>query len=313
VEGSATSEASDTSFRVTLSMAEMRSASNGCSEVVSVPALVCSRPDYERGRLSVRVGIVSGSGTAEIPGMLRTTRTTLATTHGPADITTGTLAGVDVVHISRHGEGHIRLSNNVNHRANVSALLESRVDCLVSLTVCGAVDPDLALGSLVVFDDLYYPSNRLPDGTLCTWYQEAGQSGRGHWIFDRPFSEEIRSRLIDAALCGGLSLESGGCYGHVDGPRFNTRAEIAAQAAAGVVAVSQTAGPEVVLAAEAELPMALVGYLTDYANGVKAEPEPVEALLQRIAASTEVFATLLKAVLPTLDRVGRVGTVHRFE
>jgi 5'-methylthioadenosine phosphorylase len=54
-------------------------------------------------------------------------------------------------------------------------------------------------------------------------------------------------------------LESTGCYGHVEGPRFNTRTEIAALAAAGVVAVSQTAGPEVVLAAEAELPMALVG------------------------------------------------------
>jgi len=121
------------------------------------------------------------------------------------------------------------------------------------------VHHDLALGSLVVFDDLYFPSNRLPDGTLCTWYQKAGQSGRGHWIFDRPFSEAIRSGLIDAALRGGLSLESTGCYGHVEGPRFNTRTEIAALAAAGVVAVSQTAGPEVVLAAEAELPMALVG------------------------------------------------------
>ena len=79
-----------------------------------------------------------------------------------------------------------------------------------------------------------------------------------------------------------------------------------------MVAVSQTAGPEVVLAAEAELPMELVGYLTDYANGVKAEPEPIEALLQRIAASTATFATLLEVVLPTLRRVGPVGTVHRF-
>jgi 5'-methylthioadenosine phosphorylase len=165
---------------------------------------------------------------------------------------------------------------------------------------------------LVVFDDLYFPSNRLPDGTLCTWYQKAGQLGRGHWIFDRPFSDEIRSSLIDAAPRSGLSLESSGCYGHVDGPRFNTRTEIAVLAAAGVVAVSQTAGPEVVLTAEAELPMALVGYLTDYANGVKVEQESVEALLQRIAASTATFATLLEAALQMLDRMSPVGTAHRF-
>ena len=38
---------------------------------------------------------------------------------------------------------------------------------------------------------------------------------------------------------------------------------------AGVTAVSQTAGPETVLAGEAVLPYALVGYATDYANGVR--------------------------------------------
>ena len=61
-------------------------------------------------------------------------------------------------------------------------------------------------------------------------------------------------------------MRDGGCYGHVDGPRFNTKAEIRGLAAAGVTAVSQTAGPETVLAGEAELPFALVGYATDYAE-----------------------------------------------
>lgn len=262
----------------------------------------------------MRVGIISGTGTAELPGLQRTRRVTVATEFGPADVTTGTLSDVEVVHVSRHGQGHVRLSNNVNHRANLSALLESSVDCLISLTVCGAVRPELALGSLIIFDDLYFPSNRLPDGSLCTWYQEAGMSGRGHWIFDRPFSEELRTGLMDAALLKTLPLESGGCYGHVDGPRFESRSEIAALAAANVVAVSQTAGPEIVLAAEVELPMALVGCLTNYANGVgtAVEPEPVRPLLDRIAASTETFTSLLEAALPSLRRVGPVGTVHRF-
>ena len=52
-------------------------------------------------------------------------------------------------------------------------------------------------------------------------------------------------------------MRDGGCYGHVDGPRFNTKAEIRGLAPAGVTAVSQTAGPETVLAGEAELPFAL--------------------------------------------------------
>jgi 5'-methylthioadenosine phosphorylase len=44
------------------------------------------------------------------------------------------------------------------------------------------------------------------------------------------------------------------------------------------VPVSQTAAAEVVLAGEAELPFALVGYATDYDNGVQEEPTPVERL-----------------------------------
>ena len=95
-----------------------------------------------------------------------------------------------------------------------------------------------------------------------------------------------------------MAVRDGGCYGHVDGPRFNTRAEIRGLAACGVTAVSQTAGPETVLCGEAELPYALLGFLTDYANGVKDEATPVETLIEMMAASTDAFAAVLRAALP---------------
>ena len=104
-------------------------------------------------------------------------------------------------------------------------------------------------------------------------------------------------------------MRDGGCYGHVDGPRFNTRAEIRGLALAGVTAVSQTAGPETVLAGEAELPYALVGYATDYANGVQAEPTPVARLLELIAASTEAFGRLFGGGPAAVD--GRAGARRR--
>ena len=68
--------------------------------------------------------------------------------------------------------------------------------------------------------------------------------------------------------------------------------------AAGVTAVSQTAGPETVLAGEAEIPYALIGYATDYANGVSPEPTPVEELVRLIGASADVFAKTLEKALP---------------
>src|SRR5215207_9663698 len=248
----------------------------------------------------MEIGVISGTGTYALPGFEGGAPEPVATAWGEARVARGTFAGVAVAHVSRHEAGHVRLSNHVAHRANLDALRQLGVVGALAVTVCGAVDPDVELGSLLCFEDLHFPSNRLPDGSLCTFYGEPGDPARGHWIYEGPYSPELRRALLGAAADTGLAMRDGGCYGHVDGPRFNTRAEIRGLAACGVTAVSQTAGPETVLAGEAELPFALVGYATDYANGVHAQATPVERLLELIAASTETFARVLAEALPRI-------------
>ncbi|CAA9487448.1 MAG: 5'-methylthioadenosine phosphorylase [uncultured Solirubrobacteraceae bacterium] len=260
------------------------------------------------------IGVITGSGTYALPGSNGVAREVVTTPWGEVEVSRGEIGGVEVLHVSRHGEGHPRLSNHVEHRANIAALSRLGATAAVGLTVCGAVDPDIELGSLICFDDLHFPSNRLPDGDLCTFYARPGDPRRGHWIFEAPYCDPLRQALLGGAREAGLPMVDSGCYGHVDGPRFNTRAEIRALAACGVTAVSQTAGPETVLAGEAELPFALVGYATDHANGVKAQATPVARLLELIAASTETFARLLAAGLPRVDEsaLAPTGVVYRF-
>ncbi|MGH8994593.1 MAG: MTAP family purine nucleoside phosphorylase [Acidimicrobiales bacterium] len=261
------------------------------------------------------IGLISGSGTEHWPGLEDVRTRTAETAYGPVELVSGRVGGVEVVHLSRHGPSHRSLSNHVGHKANLSALIADEVDAVIGCTVCGSVDPSLTPGSLVVFDDLYFPSNRLPDGSLCSWHDQAGGADRGHWIFDRPFSEPLRRALVHAGEGLDTALVDGGTYGYVDGPRFNTRAEIIALARVGVSALSQTAGPEAVLAGEAGLPYALVGFVTDYANGVVDEPEALEALLARVARSGESFASLVAAALPQLpaDGLAPSGVVHRVD
>jgi purine nucleoside phosphorylase len=262
----------------------------------------------------MEIGVITGSGTYALPGFEGDGPVPVTTQWGDALVSRGTFAGVRVAHVSRHGEGHVRLSNHVTHRANVGALRELGVDAAIAVTVCGAVDPAVELGSLICFDDLHFPVNRLPDGSLCTFFAEPGERDRGHWIYENPYAPPLRAALLEGAERSGLPIQDGGCYGHVDGPRFNTRAEIRGLVACGVTAVSQTAGPETVLAGEAELPFALVGYATDYANGVQAEATPVERLLELIAASTETFARVLAEALPRIDAstLAPAGIVYRF-
>ena len=262
----------------------------------------------------MRVGVLTGTGTYALPGFEGRAAEPVETAWGTAEVTRGRFGEVEVLHVSRHGAGHPRLSNHVTHRANIAALAELGADAVVSVTVCGAVDPSVELGSLIVFDDLHFLANRLADGSLCTFYPEAGDRRRGHWIFDRPFAEPVRRALLEGAAAAGHPARDGGCYGHVDGPRFNTRAEIRSLAAAGVTAVSQTAGPETVLCGEAELPYALIGYATDYANGVEDDPTPVAELLRLIEASAAVFAGVVREALERIPAdVGPTGFVYRFE
>ncbi len=262
------------------------------------------------------IGIITGSGTYALPDLAETESLALETPFGPAALTRGRFAGEEVLHVSRHGEGHVRLSNHVAFRANVWALHELGARAVIGCTACGAVDRDVPLGSLVVFDDLHFLSNRLPDGSPCTFFTEAGDRARGHWIYDRPYSPELRDALLAGAGEAGHAARDGGCYGHVDGPRFNTRAEIRGLAACGVTAVSQTGGPETVLCGELELPFALLGFATDYANGVRPEePTPVSELIRLMGESTGIFAGVLSAALPRLSErsPAPAGVVYRFE
>lgn len=262
------------------------------------------------------VGVVTGSGSHALPGFAGARPVAVPTPWGDAEVARGEWCGADVLHVSRHGAGHARLSNHLEHRATAWALRELGASAVVGCTACGAVDPELALGSLVVFDDLHFPSNRLPDGGLCTLFDAPGDPSRAHWVLHGgPFSEGVRGALLSAAAESGVAVRDGGCYGHVDGPRFNTPTEIAALAALGVVAVSQTGGPETVLMGEAAIPYALVGFATDHANGVREPPTPVERLVALMARSTGTFAQILAGALPLLNAKApaSAGTLLRFE
>ena len=68
------------------------------------------------------IGILTGSGTYALPGFEGSGPQPVYTHWGEALVSRGTWAGVEVLHISRHGAGHLRLSNHVTHRANIAAL-----------------------------------------------------------------------------------------------------------------------------------------------------------------------------------------------
>lgn len=261
-----------------------------------------------------RIAFITGSGFYEMLQADGEDRK-VATPYGTVTVWVGTRHGHTVLFVARHGLHHERLSNHVGHRGNLCALRELGAQAVVASTAVGVLDPALRLGVPILFDDLFFPSNRLADGSLATFFTEAGDPRRGHFIPTAIFSPALRAHLIRAAGELGLAVVTAGCYAHADGPRFNTPAEHAAMRAAGCVAVSQTCGPEAVLAGELEIPYALAGFGVNYADAPGAPatlPEEVSTLLGKHA---EVMSGLFERFLGLVPADRRfaldTGSVYR--
>jgi 5'-methylthioadenosine phosphorylase len=260
----------------------------------------------------IDIGIIAGSGIYE----LREDRESrvVESRFGEAEVAIFRAGPWTVGGISRHGKGHHHLPHTIPYRANLAALKQLGARAILATTTVGAVDPGILLGRPILFDDLFFPENRLPNGEPCTIFTEPGDPDRGHFI-GSPFSPSLQRKMGLAA--GNLEIEVaiGGVYAHTNGPRFETRAEIKALDAAGVAAVSQTCGPETVLAGELELPYGLVGFPVNYATGVT-EPEPKEELDRLISLSTRVLPRLVLRTVEMLeekDLTFDYGYVYRVE
>ena len=255
----------------------------------------------------IDLAVISGTGFYDFPGLEEEIDQTVDTKFGDASVRRGVIHGKKVAFIARHGRKHNVLPNMINYRANLLALLMLETKALVSTTVCGVLDPSIPLAQLAVFDDLYFPDNRLPNGEACTMYDEVGERGRGHYIFDKPFSEELRQQLIEAEQDPIIHA----VYAHVNGPRFNSKPEISMLRDYASF-ISQTAGPEIVLAGELEIPCALIGFGVDYANGVVDEPTPVEVLNENLKMSKNVFVSTIKKLIEDYSAPRFGGFIYRF-
>ncbi len=246
----------------------------------------------------IDIGVITGSGVYTLPS--NHDLHTVETAFGGVEVAVSRIGPWTVGGVSRHGSGHRNLPHTVPHRANVSALAELGARAILATTVVGAVDPGVPLGVPILFDDLFFPGNKLPDGSACTVFTEPSDPARGHLVWSEPFAPRLRRKLAIAAEDLELEAVHGGVYGHTNGPRFETPAEIRWLAATGVTAVSQTCGPEVVLAGELSIPYGLVGFPVNYATGVSA-PEPEEELARWLSHSTKVLPTLVLRAAELLE------------
>ena len=205
------------------------------------------------------LGIIGGSGIYDLPGLGDVREQRIASPWGEPSgpLRIGEIAGLPVVFLSRHGQGHRLSPSDINYRANIDVLKRAGVTDLVSLSACGSFKEELPPGSFVLVDQFV---DR-------TYKRESSFFGKGmvaHVSMAHPVSPLLRGHLRAAAIAEGITPHWGGTYVCIEGPQFSTYAESMTYKKLDYSVIGMTNMPEAKLAREAEICYASVAMVTDF-------------------------------------------------
>jgi 5'-methylthioadenosine phosphorylase len=205
------------------------------------------------------LGIIGGSGIYDLPGLGNVREQRIASPWGDPSgpLRIGEVAGLPVVFLSRHDQGHRLSPSDINYRANIDVMKRAGVTDLVSLSACGSFKEDLPPGSFVLVDQFV---DR-------TYMRESSFFGKGlvaHVSMAHPVAPLLRAHLRAAATAVGITPHWGGTYVCIEGPQFSTYAESITYKQLGYSVIGMTNMPEAKLAREAEICYATVAMVTDF-------------------------------------------------
>ncbi len=207
-----------------------------------------------------RIAVIGGSGIYDIDGLEDAKWVQVATPWGkPSDqILTGTLGGVEMAFLPRHGRGHVHTPTSVPYRANIDAL--KRIGCtdVISVSACGSFREEMAPGDFVIVDQFI-------DRTVNRDKTFFGPGCVAHVSVAHPTCPRLSDACETAARGAGINVQRGGTYLAMEGPQFSTLAESRMYRESwGADVIGMTNMPEAKLAREAELCYASVAMITDY-------------------------------------------------
>ena len=240
-----------------------------------------------------KLAIIGGSGIYDIDGLVDAKWTDVETPWGaPSDqVLTGTLNGVDMVFLPRHGRGHVYSPTTVPYRANIDALKRLGVTDVISVSACGSFRDEMAPGDFVVVDQFI-------DRTFAREKSFFGTGCVAHVSVAHPTCPRHSAACVQAASDAGNTVHNGGTYLAMEGPQFSSIAESKMYRESwGADVIGMTNMPEAKLACEAELCYASVAMITDYDSW---HPEHGSVDI------TSIIATLQGNAGKARDLVGRL-------
>ncbi|MCI4357664.1 MAG: S-methyl-5'-thioadenosine phosphorylase [Thermoplasmata archaeon] len=244
----------------------------------------------EAGR---KIGIIGGSGISELveasTRRLHRVATPWGAPSGPVE--SGTVGGVEVLFLPRHGPGHSIPPHRVNYRANLDALRSLGAETIVTVSSVGSLKEDLPPGRFVLPNQFVDLTKQRP-----TTFYDGGQ------VFHVSLADPFCPRVLRAAADAGRATDSpfaeDKTYVCIEGPRFSTRAESRWFRSFADV-IGMTLVPEVTLARERALCYVCLAMVTDFDTWAERAVEARE-ITETMEKNVGRMRAVLSALLPKI-------------
>lgn len=245
----------------------------------------------------IAFAVIGGSGLYNMKGLTDTVEHHIDTPFGKpsSSVIVGSLEGLRVAFLARHGVGHFITPTEVNYRANIYALKSLGVTRIVAINACGSLREDYAPGHIVIPDQIY-------DNTKHRERTFFGDGLVAHLGSADPFCPDLSTDVYEAVEATGATVHRGGAFIIIEGPRFSTKAESNTYRAWGMSLIGMTTAPEAFLAREAEICYATMAHVTDYdVWHVSEAPVTLEMVIRTLNQNTETAQEALKILARNLN------------
>jgi 5'-methylthioadenosine phosphorylase len=246
---------------------------------------------------NIRIGIIGGSGLYEMQELTDVEQVSLETPFGaPSDAyVIGTLEGIRVAFLSRHGRGHRLSPSELNFRANIYGFKKLGIEHLISVTAVGSLKETIHPLDIVIPDQLYDRTNK----RVSTFF---GNGLVAHIAFADPMCPDLAKLIYKAGTQVGASIHSGGTLLCIEGPAFSTRAESNVYRQWGMDIIGMTSLQEAKLAREAEICYAAMALVTDYDCWHAEQSEvTVETVVQNLKKNISLAKKIIAVVVPKIS------------
>jgi len=245
------------------------------------------------------LAVIGGTGLYKLAALEDAKAMTAVTPYGmpSAPVRVGRFGTHRIAFLARHGEDHGVPPHTVNYRANLWLLRQLGATRVLAVNAVGGISERYAPRAIGVPDQIIdYTWGRI--STFCegdVWEEQ----GRGvlHVDMTEPYTPSLRVALLAAASASDIAVVDGGCYGATQGPRLETKAEIARLRRDGCDIVGMTGMPEAGLARELGLDYASLALVANWAAGCG---DAAEITMDEVHANLEHATASLPKLIAVL-------------